>query len=562
MGFVLFAGNVLAASSHTGLDLVSSSKPDIPPEHTYPIPLVVEVNEKKKIPAYSTSSIDQAIISIEGSVAEDLLGTPMAIEPENMMGVKKHDQPEDTIPPNHRSLSNFLDDSTIPSTPEVITTQSHQSDAGDPQQRRILLHHLQNFVGNDTAVKPTTTQNDDFEFLMLSTEQPNDTPTNLAKELPATLTTKEEKQPEATTPINNISSNTIEQSLSQQPIASKQQLRETPTPPAQEPEDILPIEPSKEQEQEQEHAHPDISNHDKAYISLLQKKSETISQENQLSQETKQTLQETSQILLHKKIEDDKQKQQELKKISISRQQHSKSFDPSQTEETEQSKESVANDSASSKVSVYNNNITKRRKNQHEDTLKRAYKALMIGQISAAIKLYKDVLDHEYDNEDALFGLATAYHRNHQLDQAREIYTDILRRDPNHREALNNFIVLAADEAPQDALIELRKLERINPRFSPIPAQIAMIYLKLEQPSMAEQYLKRAITLSPSNVVYRYNLAIISDRLGKHLQAANLYAEVLNAVERGANIPGSLNQVRQRLDYLAAKIKQRKQQGY
>ena len=185
-----------------------------------------------------------------------------------------------------------------------------------------------------------------------------------------------------------------------------------------------------------------------------------------------------------------------------------------------------------------------------DETLLQAYNALISGQISAAIRMYKDVLAVEPHNIDALFGLATGYHRNYETAQARKIYVEILEMDPNHKQALNNFLVLVADQAPEDALIELQKLERINPQFSPVSAQIGMIYLKMGQTVQAEQYLRRALKLSPTNTVYLYNLAIVVDKLGKTDMAIALYKKILNAARIGSNIPGSIQKINERLQYL------------
>src|SRR5207237_715870 len=80
---------------------------------------------------------------------------------------------------------------------------------------------------------------------------------------------------------------------------------------------------------------------------------------------------------------------------------------------------------------------------------------------------------------------------------------------PNNRDGWNNFLVLLADEAPQDAVPQLEKLEAGNPDFSPIPAQLAVIYQKMGDQDKASEQMMRAIRLSPENLTYRYNLAIM-----------------------------------------------------
>ena len=65
----------------------------------------------------------------------------------------------------------------------------------------------------------------------------------------------------------------------------------------------------------------------------------------------------------------------------------------------------------------------------------------------------------------------------------------------------------------------------------------------------AIRYLKLAADLSPENLMYTYNLAIIHDRLGDHSQARKPYEEVLSAAEiRDVSIP--LDAVRERVSYL------------
>ena len=149
----------------------------------------------------------------------------------------------------------------------------------------------------------------------------------------------------------------------------------------------------------------------------------------------------------------------------------------------------------------------------------------------------------------------TAYHKNNQFEQARALYTSLLKKDPGNKEALNNFLVLIAKEAPKDALIELEKMERLNSDFSPIAAQIAMIHLKLGNLDEAARYLRRSILLSPTNISYQYNLAIIYDRLGKKEQAVQLYHQVIDAVRGGAIIPGSsIDKLMERMNYLEGQI--------
>ena len=184
--------------------------------------------------------------------------------------------------------------------------------------------------------------------------------------------------------------------------------------------------------------------------------------------------------------------------------------------------------------------------------LNRAYTSLMGGDSEAAIETYKNILSTNATNQDALFGLAATYHRLGNFDKARPLYGALLKINPQHREALNNFLVLASDESPQDALPELVRLETRNPDFSPIPAQIAIVLDKLGFKDEARDKMLRAIELAPDNMTYKYNLAIMLDRQGQVADASALYRMLIESSLHGQKIPASVDAMQRRLNYLSA----------
>lgn len=182
--------------------------------------------------------------------------------------------------------------------------------------------------------------------------------------------------------------------------------------------------------------------------------------------------------------------------------------------------------------------------------LEKAYEALIAGRSDVAIEIYGDILTNAPKNQDALFGLASTYHRVGQLDLARSLYGKLLELNPKHRDGLNNFLVLLSEEAPEEALRHMARLETQNPGFSPIPAQMAIIYKKLGDNEKAVDKMYHALSLSPENVTYRYNLAVMLDRAGHYERAATLYGQVLKSYENGEDIPGDANKIQQRLTFI------------
>ena len=184
--------------------------------------------------------------------------------------------------------------------------------------------------------------------------------------------------------------------------------------------------------------------------------------------------------------------------------------------------------------------------------LEKAYNATVSGQSEAAMGTYQNILDNAPNNTQALFGLATLYHRARQFDKARPLYGRLLTIAPQHRDGFNNFLVLLADEAPREALVELERLEEKNPGFSTIPAQIAVIYQKLGESDKAIGKMFRAVALAPENLTYRYNLAIMLDKQKNYDEAAKLYRQLVEASERGEKIPGNIANIQQRLTFISS----------
>jgi tetratricopeptide (TPR) repeat protein len=182
--------------------------------------------------------------------------------------------------------------------------------------------------------------------------------------------------------------------------------------------------------------------------------------------------------------------------------------------------------------------------------LEEAYDALIAGNQEEAIEMYKQVLAGSPRNRLALFGLATTYHRAGQLTLARPLYGRLLAIDPNNEEGLNNFLVLLADESPLEALEEMKKLQRTHADFSPLPAQMAVVYEKIGDYDQAVTSMKHAIELSPENIKYRYDMAVILDRRGNWEEAAAYYQQLLTAYDRGEKIPAKAEEIQERLTFI------------
>ena len=185
------------------------------------------------------------------------------------------------------------------------------------------------------------------------------------------------------------------------------------------------------------------------------------------------------------------------------------------------------------------------------DNLAFGREAFISGQYESAIVYYKKVLKESPENKNALFGLAATYQKTGELDSARNVYLDLLEIDQNNWPALNNFLILASQESPEDALDELKRLQKYNPEFAPIPQNIGLIYIRQGRTKEAAKYLTRSVILAPENLGYRYNLAVLLDHIGEKQRAYNLYLQLINANGEGKRLPVAMASIKDRMEMIS-----------
>lgn len=183
-------------------------------------------------------------------------------------------------------------------------------------------------------------------------------------------------------------------------------------------------------------------------------------------------------------------------------------------------------------------------------TLQDAFKAAAVGQTEAGISLYRNVLQLQPDNVSALYGLAVIYQNEGVYSEAHHYYARILSLEPDNQDALNNFLVLIGGESPSSAIEELKKLEMLDPHLSLIPAQIAMMYARLEDVHHAVQYFNKALLLNPKEDSYRYNLAVFLDKHERPQEAMKHYVQVLRNKHNRKLPPKTYERINERLIYL------------
>ncbi|HIJ63479.1 MAG TPA: hypothetical protein HPQ04_12370 [Rhodospirillaceae bacterium] len=179
-----------------------------------------------------------------------------------------------------------------------------------------------------------------------------------------------------------------------------------------------------------------------------------------------------------------------------------------------------------------------------------AYDLLLHGEYEGALDLYRKALKTSPGSVQLLLGKATAEHKLRRTIDARDTYRKALAVDPENREALTNMTAIVAEQAPDQALQDLRGLQKNYPAFSPIAAQIASIEAGRNNLAGAITTLGTAVALSPENGLYRLNMAIMQDRAGMAAEAAASYQAAIDLLGTSGAMPVPLEQIRKRMRFL------------
>jgi len=188
------------------------------------------------------------------------------------------------------------------------------------------------------------------------------------------------------------------------------------------------------------------------------------------------------------------------------------------------------------------------------DNMELAWQSLASGHYEVAMIYYRDAYKKEPNNLQALFGLATAYHKSGQEVRAKSLYLQLLKKDRRHQGAINNLLSIIAKESLDVALPELERLQKQSPDYPAIPAHIGIIMMKKGEYDSAFRHMQRAVMLEPDNAIYRYHLAVLLDMMGQAELAIDLYNRVLLGSRNGQSLPESPIVISKRIEFLRGKV--------
>jgi tetratricopeptide (TPR) repeat protein len=161
-----------------------------------------------------------------------------------------------------------------------------------------------------------------------------------------------------------------------------------------------------------------------------------------------------------------------------------------------------------------------------------AYEAYSAGDDVGAERLYRQALQSEPRNIDALLGLAATSVRQNNADQATASYLRVLELEPRNAAAQTGLISLTAQADPLASESRLKTMLAQQPDAAFLHAALGSLYAEQNQWPQAQQSYFQATRYEPGNAEYAFNLAVSLDQMGKGKLALEHYQRALELLPK------------------------------
>jgi tetratricopeptide (TPR) repeat protein len=163
----------------------------------------------------------------------------------------------------------------------------------------------------------------------------------------------------------------------------------------------------------------------------------------------------------------------------------------------------------------------------------RAYDAYYAGKDNEAQKLYKQALQRDGLNVDALLGLGAIASRQGRIADAGGWYRKVLELDPKNTTALAAISDVQQLQDPQMGESRLKSLLAKSPNDANLNAALGNLYADQNQWSAAQQAYFEAYRLNES-ADNAFNLAVSLDQMGKPKLALPYYQQALQMAQQSS----------------------------
>ncbi len=173
-----------------------------------------------------------------------------------------------------------------------------------------------------------------------------------------------------------------------------------------------------------------------------------------------------------------------------------------------------------------------------DPTLLAAYQAFSRGEDTSAQQQYRQVLQRDVRNIDALLGMAAIAQRQGREADAQGWYQKVLEIEPRNIIAQSAMVSPQANTDMVGTESRIKNLLAQQPEAANLHASLGNLYAEQSQwPSAQEAYFN-ASRFAPNNADYAFNLAISLDQMGKSNLALRQYQRALELLNKsGASSP-------------------------
>ncbi len=187
-----------------------------------------------------------------------------------------------------------------------------------------------------------------------------------------------------------------------------------------------------------------------------------------------------------------------------------------------------------------------------EEKIAAANRALDLERFQAAYDMFSDLYKDNARDERILMGRAVALQKLGRVDEAIGAYDELLAVAPNNPDVMVNALGLVRQKNPTDALVRLMELRQKFPMNATVAAQIGLVNAELQKYDEGIQYLNIAADLESTNPKHFFNMAVISERMGRMDKAIEYYEHALKADALSTNSKNKIDRdmIYDRLSYL------------
>ncbi|HVT87518.1 MAG TPA: tetratricopeptide repeat protein [Tepidisphaeraceae bacterium] len=159
----------------------------------------------------------------------------------------------------------------------------------------------------------------------------------------------------------------------------------------------------------------------------------------------------------------------------------------------------------------------------------RATELHFAGRLDEAEQIYRQILAAQPNDPSAVHMLGTVFYQRGDIAQAEQLMARSLRLAPNVPEFCNNFSLLLRDMGRlDDAMMQLRRAIELNPLFFQAHDNIGVILMGVGQLEQAAAAFTAAINIRPDFAVAHAHLGWALWRMGKRNDAVDHWRTALN----------------------------------